>query len=124
MVLLGIGLKFSTLPVLVVAVGIGVDYAFYIYARLMVYLRDGASMAEAYVAALRETGMAVIFTGLTLAGGAASWAFSGLKFQADMGLMLALSVPGQHDCGGDVAAGAGHAARCDRAADASEPKKG
>ncbi|MBL9098185.1 MAG: MMPL family transporter [Alphaproteobacteria bacterium] len=89
MAALGIGLKFSTLPVLVVAVGIGVDYAFYIYARLMVYLRDGADMAEAYVAALRETGMAVIFTGLTLAGGAASWAFSGLKFQADMGLLLA-----------------------------------
>jgi hypothetical protein len=76
--------------VLVVAVGIGVDYAFYIYARLMVYLRDGADMAEAYVAALRETGMAVMFTGVTLAGGVASWAFSGLKFQADMGLMLAL----------------------------------
>jgi hypothetical protein len=89
MAALGIGLKFSTLPVLVVAVGIGVDYAFYIYARLMVYLRDGADMAEAYVAALRETGMAVVFTGLTLAGGAASWAFSGLKFQADMGLLLA-----------------------------------
>lgn len=90
MTLLGIGLKFSTLPVLVVAVGIGVDYAFYIYARLMVYLRDGADMAVAYVAALRETGMAVAFTGITLAGGAASWAFSGLKFQADMGLMLAI----------------------------------
>lgn len=90
MAVLGIGLKFSTLPVLVVAVGIGVDYAFYIYARLMVYLRDGADMAEAYVAALRETGMAVMFTGVTLAGGVASWAFSGLKFQADMGLMLAL----------------------------------
>jgi len=90
MALLGIGLKFSTLPVLVVAVGIGVDYAFYIYARLMVYLRDGADMAEAYIAALRETGMAVMFTGITLAGGAASWSFSGLKFQADMGLLLAL----------------------------------
>jgi uncharacterized protein len=90
MVLLGIGLKFSTLPVLVVAVGIGVDYAFYIYARLMVYLRDGADIAEAYVAALRETGMAVMFTGLTLAGGVSTWAFSGLKFQADMGLMLAV----------------------------------
>jgi uncharacterized protein len=76
--------------VLVVAVGIGVDYAFYIYARLMVYLRDGADMAEAYIAALRETGMAVMFTGITLAGGAASWSFSGLKFQADMGLLLAL----------------------------------
>jgi predicted RND superfamily exporter protein len=90
MVLMGIGLKFSTLPVLVVAVGVGVDYAFYIYARLMVYLRDGADMAEAYVAALRETGMAVVFTGLTLAGGVSTWAFSGLKFQADMGLMLAV----------------------------------
>ena len=29
-----IGLKVSTLPVMVFAVGVGVDYAFYIYNRL------------------------------------------------------------------------------------------
>ena len=33
--------------------------------------------------------MAVIFTGVTLSLGVATWAFSSLKFQADMGLLLA-----------------------------------
>ena len=32
--------------------------------------------------------MAVMFTGATLATGVVTWAFSGLKFQADMGLLL------------------------------------
>ena len=36
-----IGLKVSTLPVMVLAVGIGVDYAFYIYNRLQTYLKEG-----------------------------------------------------------------------------------
>jgi len=35
------------------------------------------------------TGNGVVFTGLTLAVGVATWIFSPLKFQADMGLLLA-----------------------------------
>lgn len=34
------------------------------------------------------TGSAVLMTGLTLANGVATWAFSDLQFQADMGLLL------------------------------------
>lgn len=85
---LEIGLKVSTLPVLVLAVGIGVDYAFYIYTRLQFHLEAGHEIVEAFVLSMQETGMAVIFTGLTLSLGVASWVFSGLKFQADMGLLL------------------------------------
>jgi len=85
---LGIGLKSSTLPVLVLAVGIGVDYAFYIYNRLQFRLEEGMSIEDAFPQVMQETGMAVVFTGLTLAIGVASWAFSALKFQADMGLLL------------------------------------
>lgn len=88
MTALNIGLKVSTLPVLVLATGIGVDYAFYIYSRLQVLLRQGLSMAEAYAQALQQIGVAVVFTGLTLSVGVSSWAFSGLKLQADMGLLL------------------------------------
>lgn len=88
MTVLGIGLKSSTLPVLVLAVGIGVDYAFYIYNRLQFRLDAGMRLEEAFPEAMQETGMAVVFTGLTLAIGVASWAFSALKFQADMGLLL------------------------------------
>lgn len=88
MTALGIGLKASTLPVLVLAVGIGVDYAFYIYNRLQFRLDEGMLLEQAFPKAMQETGMAVVFTGLTLAIGVASWAFSALKFQADMGLLL------------------------------------
>ena len=45
-------------------------------------------MAEAYPLALKQIGVAVIFTGLTLSVGVSTWAFSGLKLQADMGILL------------------------------------
>jgi uncharacterized protein len=86
---LDIGLTVATLPVMVLAVGIGVDYAFYIYNRLQLHLADGLPIEIAFKRALMETGNATIFTALTLSVGVATWAFSDLKFQADMGLLLA-----------------------------------
>jgi hypothetical protein len=85
---LEIGLTVATLPVMVLAVGIGVDYAFYIYNRLQIYLAQGVDIVTAFKQALRETGIATIFTALTLSVGVATWSFSELKFQADMGLLL------------------------------------
>jgi predicted RND superfamily exporter protein len=85
----GIGLTVATLPVMVLAVGIGVDYAFYIYNRLQTHLARGEHIVNAFKRALREVGVATIFTALTLSIGVATWAFSALKFQADMGLLLA-----------------------------------
>ena len=86
---LDIGLTVATLPVMVLAVGIGVDYAFYIYNRLQLHLSRGVAIEPAFKAALVETGNATIFTAITLSVGVATWAFSDLKFQADMGLLLA-----------------------------------
>lgn len=86
---LKIGLTVATLPVMVLAVGIGVDYAFYIYNRLQIYLAEGVDIVTSFKQALRETGIATIFTALTLSVGVATWSFSDLKFQADMGLLLA-----------------------------------
>jgi len=85
---LDIGLTVATLPVMVLAVGIGVDYAFYIYNRLQLHLALGVDIVSAFKQALRETGIATIFTALTLSVGVATWSFSELKFQADMGLLL------------------------------------
>ena len=85
---LNIGLTVVTLPVMVLAVGIGVDYAFYIYNRLQFHLALGAEMAAAVECAIGEVGIATIFTALTLAIGVATWSFSDLKFQADMGKLL------------------------------------
>ncbi len=88
MAALGIGVKVATLPVIALGVGIGVDYGIYIYTRLESFLRMGLPLQEAYYETLRSTGKAVLFTGLCLAIGVATWIFSAIKFQADMGLML------------------------------------
>ncbi len=85
---LDIGLTVATLPVMVLAVGIGVDYAFYIYNRLQLHLAQGANIAVAFRQALMETGNATVFTAITLSVGVATWSFSELKFQADMGMLL------------------------------------
>ncbi|WP_211460921.1 efflux RND transporter permease subunit [Collimonas silvisoli] len=84
-----IGLTVATLPVMVLAVGIGVDYAFYIYNRLQGHLAAGQPIVKAIEQSILEVGMATIFTAITLAVGVATWSFSALKFQADMGKLLA-----------------------------------
>jgi predicted RND superfamily exporter protein len=86
---LNIGLTVATLPVMVLSAGIGVDYAFYIYNRLMLHLGQGFSIYAAMEKALAFEAMATIFTAITLAAGVVTWSFSPLKFQADMGKLLA-----------------------------------
>lgn len=88
MTYLNIGLTVSTLPVIALGVGIGVDYGIYILTNMTQPLRNGVPLRQAYEDALRSTGSAVIFTGLTLAIGVSTWAFSALKFQVDMGILL------------------------------------
>ncbi|MBI5594296.1 MAG: RND family transporter [Deltaproteobacteria bacterium] len=88
MVWLKIGVKVSTLPVIALGVGIGVDYALYVLSVVMARMREGMSLSEAYYQSLLFTGKVVILTGLTLAMGVATWAFSPIKFQADMGILL------------------------------------
>ena len=89
MAMFGIGLKVSTLPVAALGVGVGVDYGIYLYSRFREFYRDGKPLREAYFLTLEVTGNGVLFTGITLAIGVAMWMFSPLKFQADMGLLLA-----------------------------------
>ena len=88
MALVGIGLKVTTLPMVALGAGIGVDYGIYLFSRMQGFLREGQSVHDAYLHTLRVTGASIVFTGATLAIGVASWVFSPLKFQADVGLML------------------------------------
>ena len=88
MAYLEIGLKTSTLPVVALGVGIGVDYGIYIYSRFKSFLADGLELQTAYLETLRDTGIGVVFTGITLAMGVATWIFAPIKFQADMGILL------------------------------------
>ena len=89
MVALGMGVKVATLPVIALGVGIGVDYALYILSVTLASLREGKSLSESYYRALLFTGKVVMLTGVTLAIGVITWVASPIKFQADMGLLLA-----------------------------------
>ena len=88
MVLLGMGVKVATLPVIALGVGIGVDYALYLLSIQLNYQRQGASLAEAYRLAASFTGKVVALVGVTLAAGVVIWIWSPIKFQADMGILL------------------------------------
>lgn len=88
MVLLGIGVKVATLPVIALGVGIGIDYALYILTVTQARLREGMTLSEAYYRALLFTGKVVALTGVTLGVAVATWAASPIKFQADMGILL------------------------------------
>ena len=88
MMQLEIGLKVATLPVIVLVVGVGVDYAYYIYNRLQYHLSRGMDVTHGYQETILETGNGVFFTALNFAVGVSTWSFSPLKFQADMGTLL------------------------------------
>ncbi|MBL9217285.1 MAG: RND family transporter [Opitutaceae bacterium] len=85
---LNIGLKTSTLPVIALGVGIGVDYGIYLFSAIQERLEEGESFEDALCFAFATMGTSVMFTGSALAVGVGTWAFSALKFQADMGILL------------------------------------
>jgi predicted RND superfamily exporter protein len=88
MVELGIGMKVATLPVIALGVGIGVDYALYLLSVQLAQQRAGLSLRESYKKAVQFTGKVVGLVGVTLAAGVVTWAWSPIKFQADMGILL------------------------------------
>jgi len=88
MVVLGIGVKVATLPVIALGVGIGVDYALYLVSVQLAQQRAGLPLNIAYRMAVQFTGKVVALVGITLAAGVITWAFSPIKFQADMGVLL------------------------------------
>jgi uncharacterized protein len=88
MVMLGIGVKVATLPVTALGVGIGVDYALYLVSVQLALQRQGASLEEAYRTALSFTGKVIALIGVTLAAAVVTWAWSPIRFQADMGILL------------------------------------
>jgi predicted RND superfamily exporter protein len=88
MVMLGMGVKVATLPVIALGVGIGVDYALYLLSVQLARQRAGDTLGDAYRHALQFTGKVVALVGVTLAAGVVCWAWSPIKFQADMGILL------------------------------------
>lgn len=86
---MGIGLKVATLPVVALGVGVGVDYGIYLFERIQHDMYKGANFRDAFYEAMRQRGTAAVFTAITMAIGVGTWTMSALKFQADMGLLLA-----------------------------------
>jgi predicted RND superfamily exporter protein len=84
----GIGMKSATLPVAAFGVGIGVDDGIYLWGALLRYLGGGLTLQQSFHRALRASGKATLFTSLALIVSVGTWLFSGLQFQADMGLLL------------------------------------
>lgn len=89
MVILGMGVKVATLPVVALGVGIGIDYSLYLIVVLQARLKSGDSLSDAYYHTLLFTGKVVLLTGFTLSISVITWQMSDIKFQADMGVMLA-----------------------------------
>ncbi len=89
MALFGIGLKVATLPVMALGVGVGVDYGIYLYERMQYELALGNDVRTAFYEAMCQRGTAALFTAFTMSVGVGTWVFAPLKFQADMGVLLA-----------------------------------
>jgi predicted RND superfamily exporter protein len=78
----------ATLPVIALGVGIGVDYALYVLTVILAKEKQGMDLTTAYYETLNFTGRVVALIGITLAAGVITWAWSPIKFQADMGILL------------------------------------
>ena len=85
-----IGLTVNTYPVASVGIGLGVDYGIYFMSRLVEESKNGVGLDEAIYNTLRTNGKAIVQIATTLTVGLLIWIFSSLKFQAEMGALLAI----------------------------------
>ena len=85
-----VGLTVSTYPVSSIGVGLGVDYGIYFLSRLLEEKRQTEDVNEALVNTLKSNGKSIVMIATTLTIGLIFWIFSSLKFQAQMGALLAV----------------------------------
>jgi hypothetical protein len=85
-----IGININTLPVVTVGVGFGIDYALYIVSRTIEEYKLKPDWEFAIHRALTTSGKAVTFTAGSMIAGTLFWSFSSIRFDSEMGLLLAL----------------------------------
>lgn len=90
MYLSNIDMNISSLPVVAVGIGIGIDYGYYVLSRIVEEYRACGDFDEANQRTLLTTGRAIFFTGTTLVASVILWIFFPMKFQAEMALLLSL----------------------------------
>jgi hypothetical protein len=86
----GMSLTIETLPIAALSIGRGVDYSIYVTTRIReeLHSKQGTTLEEATLIALKTSGRAVFFTGATIAIGALTWVFSDIRLQARLGITL------------------------------------
>jgi uncharacterized protein len=85
-----IGININTLPVVTVGVGFGIDYSIYIVSRIIEELAAGHDLKDSTYTSLVTSGKAVAFTALTLVASVLFWYWSSIRFDAEMGMLLAV----------------------------------
>jgi predicted RND superfamily exporter protein len=83
-----IGLTIDTIPVISLGIGLGIDYGIYVVARIQDEVIGGATIEDAIITALSQTGAAVFSTFAVMIGGILPWAFSPLLFHNEMSVLL------------------------------------
>ncbi|MGH7899659.1 MAG: MMPL family transporter, partial [Candidatus Binatia bacterium] len=86
----GIGVNFHTLPLVTVGVGFGIDYGLYIVSRIIEEIRLKHDLFLAVKEAMCTSGKSVTFTAVTMIMSTALWIFSNIRFDAEMGGLLAM----------------------------------
>jgi len=92
MSLSNIGLSINTLPIAAIGVGVGVDFAIYLYSRCQEeFPLQGGDWTRTIIQSICTCGKAVVYTGLTIILPIITWYFfSDMKFQAQVGFFLAM----------------------------------
>ena len=86
----GISVNLQTLPISIIAIGIGVDYGVYLLSRIREEYARKSNLDSAVREAIGTAGNAIVLTAIIIIAGVVFWNFSDIKFQADMGLLLSI----------------------------------
>ncbi len=85
-----IGINVNTLPIVTLGLGFGIDYGLYVLSRVIEEIRVRGDLEASVLEALRTSGKAVAFTAVTMVASTFLWVFSNIRFNAEMGGLLAL----------------------------------
>jgi predicted RND superfamily exporter protein len=86
----GIGINIHTLPLVTVGIGFGVDYGMYMASRIIEEIRVRGDIVDSTREAMVTTGKAITFTAVTMVVSTSFWVYSNIRFNAEMGLLLAI----------------------------------
>ena len=88
----GIGISINTLPIAAIGAGLGVDFAIYLYSRVLEeFPIQKGDWAATIVQSVCTCGKAVVYTGITVILPVLTWYFfSDMKFQSEVGFFISL----------------------------------